>query len=173
MVFRHFGVRNNNPAGNFQCGIIGTIMSDTECYTNCFNARCIRPSGSNYATVKMLKDYAWLSSKRVLTASETYELPFAVIKANIDAQKPIIAGVSPTRKQYYEGAEHVALIVGYEAGPSGVNVIINDPYPYPPMGNFYTQNGATALSDYQYKMSLRDFTKNLFWHWSIHNISVS
>ena len=172
MVFSHFGVRNNNPAGNFQCGIIGTIMSDTECLTNCFNARCIRPSGSNYATVKMLKDYVWMSSKRVFRADEGYELPFAAIKANIDADKPIIAGVSPIRKQYYEGAEHVALIVGYEAGPRGVDLMINDPFPYPPMGNPYTRNGATSISDYQYRMPMLNFTRDLFWHWSISNISI-
>ena len=172
MVFRHYGVRNNNTSGNFQCGIIGTIMSDTECYSNCFNARCIRGSGSNYATVKMLKDYAWMSSRRVLSASETYELPFAAIKANIDAGRPIIAGVSPTRRQYYEGAEHVALIVGYEAGPGGVHLIVNDPFPYPPMGNPYTRNGARAVSDYQYRIPMLNFTRDLFWHWSIHNISV-
>ena len=173
MVFQHFGVRNNNPGGNFQCGIIGTIMSETECYGNCFNTRCIRPSGSNYATVRMLKDYAWMSSKRVFGADEGFELPFAAIKANIDAGKPIIAGVSPTRRQYYDGAEHVALIVGYKTGPGGVKLVVNDPFPYPPMGNPYTRNGATALSAYQYEMPMRDFTQGLYWHWSIHNISIA
>jgi hypothetical protein len=172
MVFRHYGVPARNPA-SFQCGIIGTLMSDTECYSNCFNARCIRPSGSNYATVRMLKDYAWLSSRRVLNANESYELPFAAIKANIDSAKPIIAGVSPIRKQYHGGAEHVALIVGYEAGVSGVDLIVNDPFPYPPMGNPYIRAGARALNDYQYRIPLRDFTQGLFWHWSIHNITLN
>ena len=172
MVFRHYGIKNANPGGNFQCGIIGTLMSDTECSTGCFNARCIRPSGSNLATVRMLKDYAWLASRRVLTADEGYELPFAAIKANIDDGRPIIAGISPIRRQYYDGAEHVALIVGYETKGSGVNVIVNDPFPYPPMGNPYTRNGAVALSDFRYRMPLRNFTQNLFWHWSIHNITI-
>jgi hypothetical protein len=172
MVFRHYGLRNNNPGGNFQCGIIGTIMSDTECNANCFNTRCIRPSGSNYATVRMLKDYAWMSSKKVLRADEGYELPFAAIKANIDRGRPIIAGVSPTRRQYYDGAEHVALITGYEMGPGGVDLIINDPFPYPPMGNPYTRNNARAISNYQYRMPMQNFTRDLFWHWSISNISI-
>lgn len=172
MIFRHFGVENANPAGNFQCGIIGTIMSDTECSSNCFNARCIRPSGSNLATVRMLKDYAWMSSRRVLRADEGYELPFAAIKQNIDSGKPVIAGVSPIRRNYYDGAEHVALIVGYAANARGIDVIVNDPFPYPVMGNPYTRAGATRLTEYSYKMPLRDFTQGMFWHWSISNISV-
>lgn len=171
MVFRHYGVKSNNSQ-DFQCGIIGTIMSDTECFSNCFNVRCIRPSGSNFATVKMLKDYAWMASRKVLRADEGYELPFAAIKANIDAGKPIIAGVSPTRRQYHEGAEHVALIVGYEMGPGGVDLIVNDPYPYPPMGNLYTSNNARVVSNYQYRIPMQNFTRDLFWHWSISNISI-
>lgn len=171
MVFRHFGVRSNNPQ-DFQCGIIGTIMSDTECFSNCFNFRCIRPSGSNLATVKMLKDYAWIASRKVFRANEGYEMPFSAVKANIDAGQPIIAGVSPTRRQYYDGAEHVALIVGYEIGPGRVDLIVNDPFPYPPMGNPYTRNGGRALSNYQYRMPMQNFTRDLFWHWSISNISI-
>ncbi len=94
MIFEHYGVPNRNPVGNYQCGIIGTILSNTPCGSNCFDGTCIIPSGSNYNTVRMLKDYAWTSARKVFSADEAHELSFPVIKHNIDRGKPILAGIS-------------------------------------------------------------------------------
>ena len=171
MIFSHYGIPNRNPAGDYQCGIIGTIMSNSSCFSNCYNPRCIRPSGSNAATVSMLADYAWASSQRALNAQEGYDMPYVAVKQNIDNGRPIIAGISPNRQQFYEGAEHVALIVGYVATADGVDLIVNDPYPYEPAENWYIRNGAIQTAPYQYRIGMGTFSRKLYWHWSISNIS--
>lgn len=39
-------------------------------------------------------------------------------------------------------------------------------------GNPYIRHVASIINGFRYRMSLRDFTKGLFWRWSIHNISI-
>jgi len=173
MIFKHFGVPNLNPNGNYQCGIIGSIFRNSICNANCFNANCIRGSGSNANTVRMFKDYAWIADRSVFSCNEGYELNFNTIRSNIDRDKPILCGISPNRKQYYFGAEHVAVLIGYEVRNGIPYVIINDPYPYPSNGNLYIRSGAVVLQRNQYLISLESFTQNMFWHWSLSNIQIN
>jgi hypothetical protein len=172
MIFRHYNIANLNPDGNFQCGIIGSIFYNSPCYTNCFNSTCIRGSGSNANTVQMLKDYSWIASKKVFNCREAFELSYLTIKDNIDRQKPILCGISPNRRQYYMGAEHVVLLVGYEVIDQTPYVIINDPFPYNSYDNPYLKANATVLRKNQYLIELRKFTNNLYWHWSLSGIDI-
>ncbi|MEO5645437.1 MAG: papain-like cysteine protease family protein [Bacteroidia bacterium] len=172
MIFRYFNLPNLNPGNNYQCGIIGSIFPNTPCGSDCFNSVCIRGSGSNANTVKMLKDYAWISSGKVFSCTESYELGFDIIKSNIDQRKPILCGVSPNRRQYYYGAEHVILLIGYQVRMNIPYVIINDPFPYSSNDNPYLKAGASELQQNQYLIRLETFTKTIFWHWSLSDIRI-
>ena len=172
MIFRHYDLPNLNPSGNYQCGIIGSIFYNSPCYNNCFNSNCIVGSGSNANTVRMLKDYSWIASRKVFNCQEGYELNYYSIKNNIDQQKPILCGISPNRRQYYSGAEHVVVLIGYEIVNQIPYVIINDPFPYTSYDNPYLKSGATVLQKNQYYLQLKTFTNNLFWHWSLSNIEI-
>jgi hypothetical protein len=172
MIFKYFNIPNLNPGGNYQCGIIGSIFYNTPCNNNCFNSNCIIGSGSNANTVRMLKDYAWLSSKKVFSCQEAYELNFSTIKFNIDKKKPILCGISPSRKQYYSGAEHVVVLIGYRTIHDTTYVIINDPFPYPNYDNPYLKANATIIQKNQYLIGLQTFTNNMFWHWSLSDINI-
>lgn len=173
MILKHFGLPNRNPYGNYQCGIIGSIFYNSVCNQNCFNTSCIRGSGSNLNTVRMLKDYSWLSARKVFNCKEAYELTFSDIKRNIDQEKPILCGISPSRRRYYDGAEHVVVLVGYDVINSVPKVIINDPFPYPNYDNPYLKLGATVLQSNQYLIDLDSFTINMFWHWSLSDIDIT
>ena len=173
MIFRHLGAANPNTAGNYQCGIIGSLsFVDQNCSNNCFNSACIIPSGSNYNTVRMLRDYSWTQQQKVFQCSEGRELTMEQIMANIDGNKPIMAGLSYYRRVYHSGAEHVSLITGYDRNSSGDFVIVNDPFPYPGNSNPFLMEGGVQLSRNQYKISLKAFTERIFWHWSIYDIQL-
>lgn len=173
MILKHYNIPNANLSGNYQCGIIGSIFYNSPCYTNCFNSNCIRPSGSNLNTLRMFKDYSWITSKKVFNCREGYELNFYTIKTNIDMQKPILCGISPARRQYFSGAEHAVVLIGYKIINEIPYVIINDPFPYSNFDNPYLKEGASILQKNQYQISLQTFTNNLFWHWSLSDIEIS
>ena len=57
----------------------------------------------------------------------------ATIKAEIDARRPLVPGISPDTPLLPPGlAQHAVLIVGYEQ--SGNLLILNDPFPYQAWG---------------------------------------
>jgi hypothetical protein len=170
MLFRHYGIQNVNPAGNFQCGIIGAISDpSSSCYSNCM--ACIRPSGSNQGTLSMLANYAGSVAGRRFEYSEARVISPAEIVQNIDARRPIMAGISTSRRIYDADSEHVALIVGYEIHGGTMHVIVNDPFPYAVGGNPFLHQGGTQLRPYQYRIAYDRFRDGVFWHWSVFNIS--
>lgn len=173
MIFRHFGISNANPVGNYQCGIIGSLnFVNPYCRNNCFNNNCIVPSGSNYNTVRMLRDYAWTQGGKIFKCSEAKELSLEMIKRNIDRNSPVLAGISYNSRVYYGGSEHVVLITGYEIGSNENYFIVNDPFPYPNNMNPFLKEGGVKLKNNQYKISIRNFTEGVFWNWSIYNEAV-
>jgi hypothetical protein len=173
MILKYYNIPNANSSGNYQCGIIGTIFYNSPCYTNCFNSNCIRPSGSNLNTLRMFKDYSWITSKKVFNCREGHELSYYTIKSNIDNYKPILCGISPVRREYFSGAEHAVVLIGYKIVNETPYVIINDPFPYSNFDNPYLKVGASILNKYQYQISLQAFTNNLFWHWSLSDIEIN
>lgn len=170
MILKHYDIPNLNEVGNYQCGIIGSIFPGSNCSYDCF--QCVRGSGSNAMTVKMFKDYAWIAGRKIFDCQEGKELDFKTIKQNIQADKPILCGISPNRRIYSYGAEHVVVLVGYKIINNVPYIIINDPYPYPRPENLYLNAGGTSLKNYQYLIPLQKFTNNIFWHWSLHNIII-
>lgn len=173
MIFKYFNVANANPNGNYQCGIIGSLnFVSPYCSSECFHGSCIVPSGSNYNTARMLRDYAW-SQHKAFGCTEGKELSFDLVRQNINMGQPILAGTSYNRRSYYEGSEHVVVITGYETGPDGNYLIVNDPFPYPAYLNPFINEGGKQLQANQYKISYSGFTNRIFWNWSLYNISVN
>lgn len=171
MLFRHYGVANVNPAGNFQCGIIGAIShSGSPCASNCF--ACVMPSGSNHGTLAMLSNYARVVAGRPVGYSEGGAISPAAVVENIDAGRPVMAGTSYTRRVANSDAEHVTLIVGYEYAQGQLWLVVNDPFPYPPGQNPFLSSGGEALKANQYRIPYRNFRDDVFWHWSVFNLSM-
>lgn len=169
MVFRYYRV----PAVNrydYQCGIIGLIYQP--CFTNCTNRQCIIPSGSNYGTLNMLVQYPRLAANRAISYSQARELSLQTVVNNINAGRPIVCGISPANRVYNRDAEHAVLITGYDVGPNGYFVVVNDPFPYPQGQNPYIRNGGRMISDNKYIIPYQNFTVGMCWNWSVSNIRL-
>lgn len=171
MIFQHFGLPNVNPAGNFQCGIIGRISDPgSPCYADCM--RCIRPSGSNQGTLEMIAAYGRSTAGRAFRYSEGRAISPAAVVANIDAGRPIIAGISYHARVAQADAEHVALITGYDLAGGRLSLVVNDPFPYNPGQNPFIRHGGTQVAPHQYRIDYAAFRDQVFWHWSVFNMSL-
>jgi hypothetical protein len=169
MIFKHFGIPSRNNQ-SYQCGIIGIISGpQSPCYSNCFV--CEYPSGSNYGTLRMISNYSMLAANKNFNFSESQQVSFKHIKLNIDNNKPLLCGISYTRRQFYSDAEHVVLVVGYRIKNGSPYLVLNDPFPYPIGQNPYVKSGAKTLKKYQYEISYKSFRDDIFWHWTISNIA--
>lgn len=174
MVFRHYGVANINPFGNFQCGIIALLHP--VCNQNCGN--CIVPAGSLETMNNMLTQYPRFASRvtdtstRITTRTRSSRLPLDDVRREIDAGRPIVAGISPSGYRISAVSEHVALIVGYEDD----DLIVNDPFPFGTnafAGNPYEAAGGEEILQGQYRIPYRGFVQRLQWRETIYGIRCS
>ena len=173
MVFDWFGVRNINPAGNYQCGIIALLHPI--CNMNCFN--CPVPAGSLATMNNMLRQYPAFASQvtqtstQITTAVSATRLSMASVRREIDAGRPIVTGISPSGYQLANVSEHVALIVGYDED----DLIVNDPFPFALAfsGNPYLAAGGEELDRGQYQISYEAFVQRLRWRETIYRLRCS
>lgn len=173
MVFEHYGVGNINPAGNFQCGIIALLHP--VCSANCFN--CIVPAGSLATMRNMLTQYPEVAANitgvqaRITTSVRRGPLSIQELKTEIDADRPIVAGISPSGYQPKAGvSEHVALVVGYH----GDRLIVNDPFPFVSQyfaSDPYLRAGGQRVGRGQYSISYDAFVERLQWREAIYRIA--
>ena len=134
MVFRYF----NLPALNtdYQCGIVAAYGGpQSACFDNCLN--CISPIGGMAQLHTLINGYGIVANQygfpsRMLSGRLLFNaLTMQQVAAEIDAGRPIIAGISPGGFAYPNFSQHVVLIVGYEInGTLPPRVIVNDPFPY-------------------------------------------
>ena len=172
MVFRYYGVGNINPVGNFQCGIIALLHP--ACNQNCAN--CIVPAGSLATMNNMLTRYPTVASQitrtstRISTLTSQTALTRDALEAEIDADRPVVAGISPSGYRTAGVSQHVALIVGYDDD----DIIVNDPFPFGPAtftGNPYLAAGGDELQRKgQYQIAYSAFVRRLQWGESIYRI---
>lgn len=174
MIFRHYGVANINPGGDFQCGILALLHP--VCNQNCYN--CPVPAGSLSTMNNMLTQYPSFAgrvtrtSTRVSTSPRSSRLTLAEVRAEIDAGRPIVAGISPSGYNVSNVSQHVALIVGYD----GNDLIVNDPFPFGTRyfnGDPYEAAGGAAVARGQYRIPYRQFVERLQWRESIYRIRCS
>jgi hypothetical protein len=178
MIFRHYGLPNLNPAGNYQCGIVAVYFGpNSPCWNNCF--QCVT-SGGLVSQIKTLIDgYGTVARQlgmqsRVLSSSLVLApLSFNATAEQIDAGQPILAGISPQGYSYPNVSQHAVIIVGYQSGANGQRLIINDPFPYeafPTSPNPYFAAGGTWQQAGRYSVPYNTFISSMKWANSITNI---
>jgi hypothetical protein len=173
MVFRYYGVSNINPFGNFQCGIIALVHPI--CNQNCGN--CPIPAGSLRTMNNMLTRYPDVasgrtrSSTRIRTRTSSRALSKSELREEIEAGRPVVAGISPSGYRHPGVSEHVALIVGIE----GADIIVNDPFPFDLAfsGDPYEAAGGVEVGPGQYQIDFHQFRSRLQWRETIHGIRCS
>ena len=177
MVFEHFGVPNVNPVGEYQCGVIGAMAGPYHpCWSDC--TRCVVPAGSPQNITNMLLQYPRIagqltrdSIRGVRSHHRARSLTVEEIKEELDNDRPIIAGISPSGVTG-PFAQHVALIIGYEEDDDSITLTVNDPYPYQYVGNRadpYVRAGGDG-GDGQYRISYDDFRRRLVWSESFYDL---
>jgi hypothetical protein len=170
MLFQYYGVPDANPVGDFQCGIIGRLSQPmSPCDRDC--RLCTVPSGSNAGTLRMISVYTRRMVGREAFFHEADRVAPDVFVSEIDEHRPVLVGMSPGRRTFGE-AEHVALVVGYSMRGHAVDLVVNDPYPYPPQSNPYIANGGIAMAGNQYRIAYPAFRDGLFWHWTVYGIRL-
>lgn len=178
MIFKHFNLPNVNPAGDFQCGIVGAVGyaqggACNNCNINC--ATCIRPAGSPETVSYMLTAYPKIASKQLYSSNTTLKATFVSqflspeqIVADLEAKRPVIAGINPGSQFVLPGnSQHVALIVGYYVFEGQLILLVNDPFPYYITGfDPYVFNGAYNRGNLSYDIPYVNFVNGLKWNTS-------
>ena len=160
MVFTYYGFPNLNPAGVWQCGIVGA--KGGVCAYNC--QACAGAGGTTGQIAALMNQYAQIA----YTAKGYYNASFKIglaavlnpaqIMYSIDNGAPILAGISPNGMPYMPGSgvsEHAVVIEGYEGNAGNLTLIINDPFP--PNVTLYANAGAPQVQPGQYKVPYNVF----------------
>ncbi|HMR34414.1 MAG TPA: papain-like cysteine protease family protein [Geminicoccaceae bacterium] len=135
MVLRYHGYPSINPAGNYQCGIVGSLGG--VCWSQC--GQCVMSIGSADGLIAAIENYQDIADSLVRHRGERFSLDATgifdpdEIVAEIDDGRPVIAGISPSGNgwRYPPGlSEHVALIIGYRDDGRDLVLLVNDPMPY-------------------------------------------
>lgn len=170
MIFRAYGLPNLNPAGNFQCGIVGAYYGPNHpCYSNC---NLCQSGIGTMSQMKVLIDQYGLFSNNftrspVLSSRISLSaLTFNNTASEINSGRPILAGISPNGYSYPNISEHVVVIVGYVINNQGQTLVVNDPFPYeafPLLRNPYTSNGGILMQLGRYSISYSAFVSQMRW----------
>jgi hypothetical protein len=171
MVFRTFKVPSINE--HFQCGIVGAVSIGTardECARDC--RRCNVPGGDATTVMGMLVEYprraSMLTGTTVprLFVAHTQALSPDEVKRELDAGRPIVAGINPNaRPDIFGASAHVALIVGYRVVDGTLWLLVNDPFPFSPAlwPDPYIAVGARLLEPGRYGVPYRTYTEQMGW----------
>lgn len=162
MIFEYFGFPNLNPAGDFQCGIVGA--QGGVCAANCAALPCLGGGGTVPHVAAIMRTYATVAQQRTgfsdssVRLGETGILTPEQIRGQIDNNGPVMAGISPSGVPFPPGlgvSEHAVVIVGYEGDENDFKVIINDPYPYPAPAPYVSAGGSERqLGQYEIAYSV-------------------
>jgi hypothetical protein len=136
MVFRYYGQPNLNPAGDYQCGIVGATaalgMLPLPCASNC--ALCVTTFGSPPQYVSLLQQYPAVArqatgfpTRGINVAFVPGPIEFSQVRTLIDDGQLIVSGITPSGIPSAFGPAHVALIAGYRFSPTSQRLIVNDP----------------------------------------------
>lgn len=174
MVFRHYGLPNLNPAANYQCGVVAAYYGG-QCAVNCF--ACVAPIGSMSQMQALINNYGLVANQyfpsRVLTSSLLFNaLTSSQLVQEIDANRPVIAGISPAGYAYPNFSQHAVLIVGYDNSSPTFRVIVNDPFPYLafPAPSPYVLAGGVLVRPGQYSVPYSAFVGLMNWANTIYNV---
>jgi hypothetical protein len=168
MIFRYFGICPINPI-SYQCGIIALLAP--QCYNSCLS--CIVGAGTSQRIVNMLYQYPAVAAnncpngKLHVTCTDLMgQCSANDLVNNIDADMPIMAGITPAGGGTNTQPAHVVLIVGYNALPDGTLwLIVNDPFPYAAfnMQDPYTYYQGQMLQQGQFAIRYSAFSTMFNW----------
>lgn len=177
MIFRYYNLPNLNPAANYQCGIVAAYYGpSSSCWFNCFT--CVSAIGPMSNAKLLIDGYGIVAGQftnsRILNSTLIFSaLTFNDVAREIDASRPIIAGISPQGYSYPNISQHIVAIVGYQVLNGAQFVVVNDPFPYdffPTNPNPYTLAGATSTRPGQYLISYTALISRLQWGNTIYQI---
>jgi len=181
MVFKYYDV----PAAHhtdYQCGI---AQSRNLCKENSNCLECELPAVDDAAMVNLLEHYpsaampaASGGAIRLTARSKVGRLSEAEVKQELDANRPIIVGLSPSGFKVDGATQHMALIVGYKEGPDHLTLIVNDPFPFEDdrflwIGNPYVRVHASGAGDAEYEIAYDRFGGRLKWTQTIYGITCT
>lgn len=170
MIFRAYGLPNLNPFGNFQCGIVAAYYGlGHPCYLDC--SLCRSGIGTMSQMKVLIDQYGLVANNYMWSPVLSSRLSFSALNFNdtasqINAGRPILAGISPNGYPYPNISEHVVVIVGYASDSQGQRLIVNDPFPYeafPWLRNPYIANGGKLLQLGRYSISYSAFVSQMRW----------
>ena len=162
MILEFLGFPNLNQVGDYQCGVVGA--QGGICAANC--PSCMNGGGTMQNVGMIVQNYMLAALQFTGFVNPTVHLNIAgllppqLIIQEIDSGGPILAGISPSGIPYPPGlgvSQHAVVIVGYNGNAINLIVVINDPYPYPPMADPYVAAGAVKLQTGQYELPLSTF----------------
>ena len=177
MIFRYYNLPNLNPAGNYQCGIVAAYYGpNSSCWVNCFT--CVSAIGPMSNAKLLIDGYGavarQLTTSRVLSSTLIFSaLTINDVAREVDAARPIIAGISPQGYSYPNISQHIVAIVGYQILNGEQLLVVNDPFPYdfyPSSPNPYSLAGATRTRPGQYSISYSALISRLQWGNTIYQI---
>jgi hypothetical protein len=186
MIFRYYHIPANAP--NYQCGELrfqnarrvapgGPMAFNGPCWLNCGPCAGIS-AGSVQGLVNMIvqysagmsivtgKNFSLQQPQVSLTPLDEYD-----VVSEIDAGRPIIAGISPGAAMMPPGiAEHAVLIVGYQN--DGSLLVVNDPFPYQSAGMTppYVQFGGHQLIPGRFSIPYSSMTGPINWGNAVYQI---
>jgi hypothetical protein len=165
MVLSYYGFPNLNPSGDYQCGVVSA--QGGFCSANC--AFCLNSGGSNQHVAAVIQAYAQAAGQRRGFINRNFRpqvygiLPPDQLIRSIDNNSPVLAGISPTLgiPPGLGLSQHAVVIVGYSGGPSNLEVLVNDPYPYAPGYDPYSRVGGQLVRSGQYRLPYASFVNLL------------
>lgn len=177
MLFRYYGLPNLSQAG-YQCGIVAAYYGPSSiCWVDC--VACRTAIGSMSEMQALVNGYGQVAKQLQLTSRVLASrlrfgaLSFEDTASEINAGRPILAGISPSGYAYPNFSEHAVLIVGYRNDATGQWLLVNDPFPYeyfPANPNPYAAAGALAVQPGRYQVPYVALVSRLRWANSIDRI---
>jgi len=174
MVFEYYGLRNVGFNGDYQCGIVAAYFQGF-CLSSCY--ACVTPIGGMADMQTLIQGYGQFLTlngipSRVLTSTIRFgPLSMQEVAAEIEANRPVIAGISPTNYAFPNFSQHVVLVIGYETnGSVPPRLIVNDPFPYALFGqpNPILVNNGFQIRPGQYSVPYSSFVFPINWDNSLH-----
>lgn len=181
MVFKYYYV----PAAHrtdYQCGIAqsSNLCKETP---NCL--QCDLPAGDEAVMVNLLERYpstlalGGTAGEIAITAQlKRGSLSEAEVKKELDENRPIIVGLSPSGFKVDGNPQHMALIVGYDDSSEHLTLTVNDPFPFEDdrflwIGPPYPGAHASGGSDGQYEIGYETFLRKLKWTNTIYRLTCT
>jgi len=183
MILQYYDVPTVNPAGNYQCGLVGWYFGpNSSCYYQCFSCPVPAKSVADIANVfsmypQFAGNYVYGQPLRMRYQFSYTHISKEQLKNSIGAGSPVFAGISPSG--FFKGiSEHATVIVGYDEDDDGnMFLTINDPFPYDlpmfaRMSNPYVRAGGIDNGDGSYEIGFEEYINNLQWHETLYNFSI-